>query len=133
MFKSLNLDYIGASASFLCFLHCITTPLFFVVASCTNICCSGTPVWWQAVDYIFIVVSFVVILRISKCTKKWILNLMWLSWLSLFLFLLNEKIMFFDLQKEITYIPALLLVSLHIYNVKSCNNCEVSLNNNKCI
>lgn len=37
--------------------------------------------------------------------------------------------MFFDLQKEITYLPALLLVSLHIYNVKSCNNCEVSFNN----
>ena len=60
MLKSLKLDYIGASASFLCFLHCLTTPLF-LVASCTNVCCSGTPIWWQSVDYIFIVVSFIVI------------------------------------------------------------------------
>ena len=121
---SIKSDYIGASASFLCFLHCIVTPVFFFVATCTQVCCSGTPIWWQAIDYVFIVISFIAIFSVSKVAKKLIIGLLWSCWAALAFFMLNEQFLFFFIFNEIKYIPALLIVLLHMYNIKFCNTCN---------
>ena len=52
--KNLSPDFIGALASSLCLVHCLLTPVLFIVKACTSSasCCAGAPVWWQVIDYV---------------------------------------------------------------------------------
>lgn len=114
-------DLIGAFASGLCLLHCIATPLLFIVQTCSATCCEASPSWWKWLDYIFLVISFVAIFRSSKTTtKRWIGQALWLSWSVLAFIILNEKTGWLLLPEFSIYIPALALIALHLYNQKYC-------------
>lgn len=63
-------DVFGAFASTLCLLHCIATPLLFIVHSCSIGGCSATPVWWKSIDYLFLVISFFAIYRSTQTTTS---------------------------------------------------------------
>ena len=53
-------------------------------------------------------------------SKTYIKYALWVSWTVLFAVLLNEKFQIIALVESAIYIPAILLVFLHIYNLKYC-------------
>lgn len=114
-------DIIGALASSLCLIHCVVTPLIFIVQTCSVASCADAPVWWQAIDYLFIVISFVAIFYASKnSSKRWILISLWSSWIILLLAILNKTFEVGLFPEVFHYLPALAIVGLHLYNYKYC-------------
>jgi hypothetical protein len=45
---------------------------------------------------------------------------LWLTWLCLSVVIINEHVQFFTLFKQAIFIPAIVLISLHLYNLKYC-------------
>ena len=111
-------DLIGASASFLCLIHCLATPFVFLVKSSAAVCCSDTPTWWQAMDYIFLVVAFFAVVHVTnnQRSKEWMKFSLVVSWLGLLLVTLNSTYFLFHISNKLAYIPAISLVCLHLYN-----------------
>ena len=111
-------DLIGASASFLCLIHCLATPFVFLVKSSATVCCSETPTWWQSIDYIFLVVAFFAVVHVTNNhrSKNWMKFSLVISWLGLLLVTLNSTYFLFHITIEMAYIPAISLVCLHLYN-----------------
>ncbi len=121
--KNITADTIGAIASTICFVHCIVTPLLFVAKACSASCCASAeiPLWWKAIDYIFIVISFIAIYYASKnSTKKWLKFGLWFSWATLLLTLVAESFALSFLPETFIYYPALSIVALHLYNHRFC-------------
>tara|TARA_B100001094_G_scaffold330404_1_gene395566 strand:- start:327 stop:755 length:429 start_codon:yes stop_codon:yes gene_type:complete len=117
-------DTIGAFASGLCMLHCLATPFFFIASACSSSCCSSAPVWWQWMDYIFLGISLLAIQQATKSsTKEWIVQGLWVSWIALFFIIINVKLEWVELHQNLKFIPAFLLVGLHMYNMRYCQ-CE---------
>ena len=110
----LNSDTIGALASGLCMAHCIATPFFFIASACSSSCCDNSPIWWQWLDYFFLFISF---FAINQSTKS--RNNEWIKF-GLFLSILNVKFGWIYLAENVKYIPAFMLVALHMYNMKFC-------------
>lgn len=114
-------DNIGAMASTLCMIHCFITPFIFIAQSCSAACCASAPDWWKWIDYLFLVVSFFAVYRSTQTTSKsWMKVALWISWLGLFIVILNERISLINLPKAVTYVVASLLVFLHLYNRMYC-------------
>ncbi len=120
-------DTFGALASFLCFLHCVFTPILFITHA--SLCCStNTPNWWKTIDYAFLAISFIAIYyATAKSSNSAIKKLLWFSWNLLLLSIVNEKYNWVAVNEYVNYIPALLLVGLHVYNSRYCQ-CQT----NKC-
>ncbi len=115
-------DLIGAVASGLCLIHCIITPFIFIVKACSVTCCADTPIWWQAVDYIFLIISFTAIWHATKSSsKKWLQIALWGSWILLLAVIVTESIGIIFYPKAFSYIPAFTIIGLHLYNYKYCN------------
>lgn len=114
-------DTIGAYSSSLCFIHCIATPFLFL-AQTSSVCChKSVPLWWQSVDYIFLIVSFFAVYRSTQTTSnKYIKPTLWISWIALFTVIINEKFELLPVSEILNYIPALILVMLHLFNRKYC-------------
>lgn len=114
-------DYFGSIASFFCLIHCIVTPLIYVVNVKSFCCQSSTPFWWKSLDYIFLFISFIAVYWSIKSTNiNWMKLGLSISWLLLFVIILNEKMMWFPLSEHSIYIPSISLIVLHIYNAKFC-------------
>lgn len=117
-------DTIGAIVSTLCVVHCLLTPLLFVAQSYTTTHSHEAPYWWKNLDYLFILISIIVVYESTKkSTNKLIKAGLWMSWIMLFLLILNEKLVWIELDEIITYSVALTLSMLHIYNLNYCQ-CE---------
>ena len=117
----LPFDNIGIIASTLCTIHCIATPFLFIAKACTVTCCSDAPFWWVLIDYLFLVISFYAIFSISKnLTVKWLKSSFWISWLVLLITIANHSINIINLPKNFIYIPSIVIVVLHFYNLKYC-------------
>ena len=116
-----NSDRIGAIASFLCLLHCLATPFIFIAQSCTKSCCAEAPLWWRLMDIIFLVISFFAIRKAcSTTTSSWIKPTLWLAWGVLTLLIINDHLQWLTISETIKNIVALILISLHLYNLKFC-------------
>ena len=114
-------DTFGAMASALCLVHCIATPFIFIAQTCSLACCSAAPTWWRYIDYFFVIVSFFAIYQSIKTTTSTIIKpALWISWLALVGVLVNESMLWFNLGNMAKYIPALALITLHLYNLKYC-------------
>ena len=117
-------DLFGVMASSLCMVHCLATPLIFVVQVCTNSCCEAGPLWWSLIDYIFLAISLIAIYHSAKTTSlKWMPFVLYLSWGMLALLMLHERFPYFEIPHLWIYLPAFSLVFLHLYNRKYCT-CE---------
>ena len=118
---SIKVDYVGAIAGLLCLVHCLATPFVFIVKSCAVSCCAETPVWWQLIDIIFLIISFFAIYQSLKNSQKlWVKIALWFNWFALLCIIINEHLNFIYLAKEMMYIPSVLIVVLHLYNIKYC-------------
>ncbi len=114
-------DTFGAFASLLCLIHCIATPFLFIAQTCSATCCHDAPLWWQFIDYLFLIISFFAIYQTTKKTSSsWIKPALWLSWFVLLIIILNEKLEWMSLNYWLVYIPAFALIVLHLYNRKYC-------------
>ncbi|MCP4440052.1 MAG: MerC domain-containing protein [Aureispira sp.] len=130
-------DLFGAAASSLCLIHCLATPFIFVAQSCSASCCTDSPIWWSAIDYMFLVISFLAIYWSVRTTSSQAIKYgLWGSWLLLLAVLLNEKMDWIHLSYGTNYLPAIALISLHLYNKKYCQCageecCAVKVYSNK--
>ena len=115
-------DTVGAIASSLCVIHCLMTPLLFAAQSLTAVHDHHfAPVWWQNLDFLFIIISFIAIYQSTKKSNNISIRYaLWINWFTLFFLILNEKTEWFSLAEIITYIVAFTLASLHIYNLNYC-------------
>jgi cbb3-type cytochrome oxidase subunit 1 len=114
-------DAIGSLASTLCLIHCIATPFIFITQACTMSCCSDAPIWWQSIDYIFLIVSFFAIYRSTQTSTKLEIKIaLWLTWIVFFILILNKPMQIFYVSNNFTYAAAILLAILHLYNLKYC-------------
>ncbi len=114
-------DTIGVLSSGLCMIHCLATPFFFVATACSASCCSDTPLWWQWIDYFFLIISFIAVRHSTISTNSIYVELgLWLSWLGLLIFVLNAKFLWFFANPNAKFIPAFSLIALHLYNLKYC-------------
>lgn len=134
----MSADLIGAFASALCLLHCLATPFIFIAKACSvsmTTCCAHAPVWWQVIDYVFIIISFTAIYYATKNSSvKWIQYALWGSWALLLVFVLGETLSLALFPAFLVYLPALAIVGLHVYNLKYCQcageTCSLSSNQN---
>jgi hypothetical protein len=114
-------DTIGAFASSLCMAHCIVTPFIFIVHTCALSGCKLTPIWWQLIDYFFLLISFIAISQSVKTTSnKLIKPLLWVNWFALFLVVINDKLEILQVPEIFRYVVAISLSVLHIYNLNYC-------------
>ncbi len=114
-------DILGVVTSILCLVHCLATPLLFIAWTCSANCCEDSPTWWRALDYFFVIISFMAVYRSNKTSKNpWIVTSMWISWTALVLVTLNERFNWMAPPRFWIYFPALFLISLHLYNQKFC-------------
>ena len=114
-------DTVGVIASSLCVVHCLMTPLLFAAQSLTATHEHSAPVWWENLDFLFIIISFVAIYQSTKNSNNISIKYaLWITWFALFILILNEKTEWFSLAEIITYIVAFSLASLHIYNLNYC-------------
>ena len=116
-----NSDYIGASTSVLCMLHCFATPLIFLSQSAAiNISLDITFLWYS-LNYMFLLISFIAIYYSVKNSSNFLVKvLLYLFWLLLSALIINEALSIFPVPELYTYISAFSLSSLHIYNLKYC-------------
>ncbi|WP_281615737.1 MerC domain-containing protein [Flammeovirga sp. SubArs3] len=119
---SVKSDVLGAATSFLCLLHCIATPLFFLVDSCaTNGCCEASPVWWKQFDILFVLISFVAVYRSIKISRRRIIQILFsISWIVLLGIVMNEQFHWMSIHENFIFVPTLSLIALHLYNRKDC-------------
>ncbi|MDG1756797.1 MAG: MerC domain-containing protein [Bacteroidia bacterium] len=122
-----NSNYLGALASTLCLIHCLATPFLFIIQTCSNTCCEASPTWWRSLDYLFLTLSFFAVYHSNKTTSNvWIGRALWISWFLLFIQIQIQIFGWMKIPSFIEYLPALVLISLHLYNQKFCkcsDNC----------
>ena len=117
----INSDHIGILTGFVCGLHCIATPLFFIYhVELINL--NKEEIFsWQSLNYLFILISFLAIYRSAQNSSKSIIKiLMFVSWIFLCLTLLNEQFEVFKIEELYTYLAITSLCGLHYYNLKYC-------------
>jgi len=119
--KILNSDLLGALVGSLCLIHCLATPLLFVAKACSTSCCSDSPIWWKAIDYFFILISFIaIVFSTKKLIKKWLVIALWSSWFLLLITILSEALGIGLFPTSFIYLPSVLIIAFHYYNIRYC-------------
>ena len=118
-------DTVGAINSSLCVAHCFATPFLFLTQAQTSLVeLSSVPLWWQLLNYVFIIVSFFAVKRtVKNSSNELIKSLLWVLWVLLSALILNEEFEIMHMPELLTYFAGISLASLHIYNLKYCQ-CE---------
>lgn len=115
-------DLVGVIASGLCLVHCVATPFLFIAQGHLGHSCSASsPVWWNAIDFIFIVITFFAVRQSGKnSSKPWMATALITIWAILTTIIINEKVGIVHLSSIFKHIAALSLIGLHLYNLKFC-------------
>lgn len=118
-----NADYVGASASTLCLVHCMLTPVLFTVQAISLNCAELSPVWWKSIDFLFLIISFLAIYyTVKSSTSEWVSRGLYFWWLVLAFIIVNSTFQWINFTHALIYIPALAVSGLHLYNLKYCRN-----------
>ena len=117
-------DYVGASASGLCLIHCIATPILFLSQASLISISNEMLFLWQSLNFLFLAISFIAIYySVKNSSNSYVKILLFLSWLILSCLILIELFEILSIAEFYTYIAAISLSSLHIYNLNYCR-CE---------
>ena len=115
-----NSDYVGASSSGLCMLHCLFTPFLYVLHS-TLIFSTELIFFWFFLNYFFLFMSFMSIYQSSKKSLNLnVIKLLYVFWFLLTGLIVNESFEIFKIPELFTYLSAFSLICLHMYNLKFC-------------
>ena len=116
-----NSDNLGILSSSLCLIHCFITP--FIYMSFASLFNQNDFLYssWKGINIIFIVFSLIAVNRSTKkTTSKIIKPIFWFSWCFLFFVLFNEEVKFIELPELVSYLSALNLAGIHVFNLKFC-------------
>ena len=114
-----NSDYIGAIAGVLCIIHCIITPLLFLINA--ELATKQTLFGLQLIGYVFLIISFFAVYRSALNTTNNVVKvLFFFFWGALLFLILNESFGAFRIAETFTFISAFSLSALHIYNLNYC-------------
>ena len=117
-------DYVGASASGLCLIHCIATPILFLSQASLISISNEMLFLWQSLNFLFLAISFIAIYySVKNSSNSYVKILLFLSWLILSCLILIELFEILSIAEFYTYIAAISLSILHIYNLNYCR-CE---------
>jgi hypothetical protein len=117
--NNFSADNIGMASSSLCSVHCIATPFIFIAQACAASCCADSPTWWRAIDFLFLGISFIAVYFAAKgSTKAWMRFGLYAAFGFLSFFIINEHFGNIQLPRILLYIPAFILIVLHLYNKK---------------
>ena len=125
--STIHPDNIGATFSTLCVIHCFATPFLFLTQAQTSLVeLSSVPLWWQLLNYVFIIVSFFAVKRtVKNSSNELVKSLLWVSWVLLSALILNEEFEIMHMPEMLTYFAGISLATLHVYNLKYCQcKCE---------
>ncbi|KAA1247905.1 MerC domain-containing protein [Aquimarina sp. RZ0] len=115
-------NILGVTASGLCLIHCLMTPLFFTIQASTFGLRKQYLLWWQMIDLVFLLVSCIAIfVAASRTSKRWMKYSLWGSWILLAGIILNEKFQILKIMEAAIYIPSIALIVLHICNRNYCS------------
>jgi hypothetical protein len=118
--KTNKSDIVGMLASGLCMIHCLATPLIFVVQVSAT-CYEKGPWWWKMIDYAFLVISIIAIYYSAKKTSlQWMPTALYACWGCLAILIINEGLHLVALPHMLIYLPAFSLIFLHLYNRRYC-------------
>ena len=116
-----NSDNLGVLSSTLCFIHCLTTPFVYISFAGLFDQNEYLSFSWKGLNAIFIILSLLAVYRSTKkTTSKIVKPVFWLSWGFLFFVLFNEEVKFIELPELVSYLSALNLAGIHVYNLKFC-------------
>ena len=116
-----NPDKIGILSSTLCFIHCLVTPFMYITYAGFFKQSEYLSLSWKGINLVFIIFSLIAVNRSTKkTTSKIIKPIFWLSWSLLCFVILNEEVKFFKLPELVSYVSALNLAGVHMYNLKFC-------------
>ena len=116
-----NSDYIGATSSGLCMLHCFATPFIFLSQSAAINISQEITFLWYLLNYMFLLISFIAIYYSVKNSSNFLVKVLLYSfWISLSALIINEALLLFPIPELYTYISAFTLITLHMYNLKYC-------------
>ena len=116
-----NSDNLGILSSTLCFIHCLITPFIYISFASLFNQNEFLLFSWKGFNVIFIIFSLIAVNRSTKnTTSKIIRPVFWFSWVFLFFVLFNEEVKFIELPELVSYLSALNLAGIHVYNLKFC-------------
>jgi hypothetical protein len=121
-------DKLGIASAVVCTIHCLLVPLLFLVKYWLS--ASGNadhlgltsihhgdrllPSWWETLDYVFLVVSFVAVYHAaSHAAGKWIKISLWLFWLCFAIAIFFEASLHW-----LAYLSSAGLVATHFINIR---------------
>ena len=118
-----NSDTIGIFTSLICSIHCFATPILFVAQS-GFASADIQPIWWESINYLFIVFSFIAVYYSVRNTSKKIMKpMLWICWLFFTTIILNGIIGIVEISELFSYVSAFSLAFAHTYNLRYCQ-CE---------
>lgn len=109
-------DKAGIASALLCTAHCLVVPVAFLLRSWLADGSPGhiLPAWWEKLDYLFLVISFIAVYHSAGHTKyKEIKMALWTFWVILAAAILMETTMHW-----MTYIASAGLIATHFINIK---------------
>jgi len=114
-------DYIGASASGLCLMHCIATPFLFLSQASLVSVSNEMLFLWQSLNFFLLTISAIAVYYSIKNSSSLSVNtLLFLTWFILLCLIITEVFEIFSVPEFYSYITAISLSGLHIYNLKYC-------------
>ena len=114
-------DYIGASASGLCFIHCLATPILFLSQASLVSIGNEMLFLWQSLNFFLLTISAIALYYSIKNSSNLSVNtLLVLTWFILLCLIITEVFEIFSVPEFYSYITAISLSGLHIYNLKYC-------------
>jgi hypothetical protein len=114
-------DYIGASASGLCFIHCLATPILFLSQASLVSIGNEMLFLWQSLNFFLLTISAIAVYYSIKNSSSLSVNtLLFLTWFILLCLIITEVFEIFSVPEFYSYITAISLSGLHIYNLKYC-------------
>ena len=116
-----NSDYIGATSSGLCMLHCFFTPIIFLYLSASATFYQEISISWYVLNYLFLAISFIAIYySVKNSSNLYVRVSLYLAWSILLFLIINENFEITNIPELFTYLSGFTLSGLHIYNLNYC-------------
>jgi hypothetical protein len=120
--KTNSPDHLGVVTSVACMAHCLATPLLFVTQAQASTITLEVPFFWIFINYLFLFVSLGAISRsVQNSSNSYVKLFLISAWALLSFFILNENFEIFHIPELFTYLAAITLSAVHLYNLKYCS------------